>query len=1108
MDRTTARTGTRAAAIGLAVALAVALSACGDDDAADPAPTTAAATGGDTDATTPTTAAGEAATGEPILIGFINSEGGAFSVPEMRVGSEVGRGATSTTQLGGAGGRPLQFERCATDGSPEASIDCANQLVEAGVVAVHRGRRPRRRRHPADPHRRRDPGRRPRAVRRRRHVRRELVLLRHRRPRLRRRRPVVLQRRAAPRRSRGSSPTTPTSRYFTDSVLAAHRRSRWASTTRPIYYDPANPNCAVLAATAVSEQPDVSGAIAATDGQCQELIGALRDAGYQGDILAASCVGLARRHSATRPSASHTDADHWPFAAAELGARRPSRPTSRCTPPPWRPPARTTSWHGNAVISFADMVNLRPHPRHHRRRGQRRRRSPPRCGRRRTSTLRRPDDHLRPHRPARQLRLPRRRCCSSRSRTTARSSPSPTTSSTSPPSPGAEWTSTCCSSSSGSARARPSPAWRWRSSPPTGARASSTSPRARWPCGRCSSTTSCDGPVTSSCPIGRVDLGDEVGAWPALVARRRVGGGAGAGGSTRSCSGRCGRRRRWAGWWRRSASPSSSRPSSSCASARRGGRCRTCCRPTPSGSGSITVRQDRFWLAGIAVAVAVALWAYGRFTRLGLATRAAAQDERGAVLLGCSPDRLAAVDLGARHRRRPAPSPSSWRRRSGSTPVSVDAPRRARAGLRARRPARRRSASPAPPASPSARSSRRSPCSRRGRGGPTGRRSAWRSRCRFVVIVVALFLGRSAAPRAREHRRRPAPCRLDRPRARPAAGRRPRGRRRRRRAADERQLPLRRHHVDDRRPHRAVARGADRVRRPDLAGAGGVRRRGRVRPVEDRHRRPVPVLDAAGRRAVACRARRRSWPSRRCASAACSSPSSPWPPASPSSSFVFRNPKLSPTIGNLIPDPSLFGIDLGVRRRDRHRPLAVRPARAGRARASRRWPSPTSARSAHRAGAAGGALERAGGGGRSASTSPRAKLLAFALSSFLAGLGGALLGYSRGQLSADSFTVVAGLSAARLRLPRRHHQRRRRARRRCPRPARHRLRRARPQPSTSATTTCWCPACCSSPPRCSTRAASPVAVTVADGRTARPSPTPRTRSLTMCRSTSARPIAC
>ena len=38
------------------------------------------------------------------------------------------------------------------------------------------------------------------------------------------------------------------------------------------------------------------------------------------------------------------------------------------------------------------------------------------------------------------------------------------------------------------------------------------------------------------------------------------------------------------------------------------------------------------------------LWALYRFTRFGVATRAAAGNEKGAVLLGYSPQRLAAVN--------------------------------------------------------------------------------------------------------------------------------------------------------------------------------------------------------------------------------------------------------------------------------------------------------------------------------------------------------------------------------------------------------------------------------------------------------------------------------
>ena len=59
--------------------------------------------------------------------------------------------------------------------------------------------------------------------------------------------------------------------------------------------------------------------------------------------------------------------------------------------------------------------------------------------------------------------------------------------------------------------------------------------------------------------------------------------------------------------------------------------------------GSLSFSEDRIWCAALVAAIAVGLWAYGRFARAGLATRAAAESERGAILLGWSPDRLAAA---------------------------------------------------------------------------------------------------------------------------------------------------------------------------------------------------------------------------------------------------------------------------------------------------------------------------------------------------------------------------------------------------------------------------------------------------------------------------------
>jgi len=63
----------------------------------------------------------------------------------------------------------------------------------------------------------------------------------------------------------------------------------------------------------------------------------------------------------------------------------------------------------------------------------------------------------------------------------------------------------------------------------------------------------------------------------------------------------------------------------------------------------VTIPVDRLYLAALTVIVAVGLWAVYRFTRFGLATRAAAENEKGASILGFSPDGLASINwiLGA-----------------------------------------------------------------------------------------------------------------------------------------------------------------------------------------------------------------------------------------------------------------------------------------------------------------------------------------------------------------------------------------------------------------------------------------------------------------------------
>lgn len=57
---------------------------------------------------------------------------------------------------------------------------------------------------------------------------------------------------------------------------------------------------------------------------------------------------------------------------------------------------------------------------------------------------------------------------------------------------------------------------------------------------------------------------------------------------------------------------------------------------------SLTIPRDGLWLALCVLVLAGVLSAVSRYTRIGLQTRAAAENEKGAILRGLSPDRLAA----------------------------------------------------------------------------------------------------------------------------------------------------------------------------------------------------------------------------------------------------------------------------------------------------------------------------------------------------------------------------------------------------------------------------------------------------------------------------------
>ena len=124
--------------------------------------------------------------------------------------------------------------------------------------------------------------------------------------------------------------------------------------------------------------------------------------------------------------------------------------------------------------------------------------------------------------------------------------------------------------------------------------------------------------------------------------------------------------------------------------------------------------------------------------------------------------------------------------------------------------------------------------------------------------------------------------------------------------------------------------------------------------------------------------------------------------------FVFRNTSFTKAEGNPIPSAKLPGVNLGIREGSNIARwqfgvmvlvilvlIALAVANLMRSSTGRRF---IAVRSNERAGAATGINVAAN------------KLLAFGIASFLAGIAGGLIGYSRGQLSADSFSTFVNIS--------------------------------------------------------------------------------------------------
>jgi len=117
------------------------------DATTDPEPETTEASADSTPATDPEVevsddqadfAVLDPPTGEPIVIGMVNTEGTpGLDFPEMRTDTDLA--VDYLNAHGGFGGRPLEVEHCAAAGSPETSQACAQELAGKDVELVMLG---------------------------------------------------------------------------------------------------------------------------------------------------------------------------------------------------------------------------------------------------------------------------------------------------------------------------------------------------------------------------------------------------------------------------------------------------------------------------------------------------------------------------------------------------------------------------------------------------------------------------------------------------------------------------------------------------------------------------------------------------------------------------------------------------------------------------------------------------------------------------------------------------------------------------------------------------------------------------------------------------------
>jgi branched-chain amino acid transport system substrate-binding protein len=119
-------------ALPLAIVAVTALTACSDGDDSTASPEVSASA-------VPLLGPTNKATGTPVKVGFaFEGTTTAIDTSNQAKAAEAVV-AYANEHLGGLGGRPVELVKCETKGNPATAADCANQFVQAGVLAAVSG---------------------------------------------------------------------------------------------------------------------------------------------------------------------------------------------------------------------------------------------------------------------------------------------------------------------------------------------------------------------------------------------------------------------------------------------------------------------------------------------------------------------------------------------------------------------------------------------------------------------------------------------------------------------------------------------------------------------------------------------------------------------------------------------------------------------------------------------------------------------------------------------------------------------------------------------------------------------------------------------------------